>query len=281
MKEKIAIQGIEGSFHHQVAREYFGNSAPLKKCMSFDEVAQSLQSSEAGVGIMAIENSIAGAILPNFSLIEACGLQIIGEYFLPVQMNLLAVPGQKLEEITTVYSHPMALLQCRDFFRNYPYMNLVEDADTASVAKRISEEGVKNAAAVASKTAAELFNLQVLAENIHTRSCNTTRFFVLRTAEKVQTVLNADKATLKVMLEEGGSFSAFSGLLKDLGLEVKNLQQTKDKNVAYVDVLFDASEGLQRVMKLLPQQIRLLGSYRNRLKEGKTSEAFAKRALAG
>lgn len=265
MKEKIAIQGIEGSFHHQVAQECFGKTAELKKCMSFEEVAQSLQNSEAGVGIMAIENSIAGAIFPNFQLVDKYELEITGEYYLPVQMNLLAVPGQKIEDVKRVFSHPMALLQCRDYFRNFPEIELVDDADTASVAKRISEEGTKNVAAVASKTAAELFGLQVLAENIHNRETNTTRFFVLRS--KQERLLNANKATLKLTAEKEADISAFLELQEKLDLELLDLHKNKLNRgrELFAELLFRDQEQLQQALKLMQPKLKLLGMYRNRL----------------
>ena len=202
MREKVAIQGIEGSFHHQVAREYFGNEVPIDECMSFQAVVNSLTGGQSGKGVMAIENSIAGSILPNYALIDENNLKITGEHYIPISMNLMAVPGQKIGDIKKIYSHPMALLQCKEFFKEHPHIKLIEDVDTASVAKRISEKGSLHSAAVASSTAAELFGLEIIAADIHTIKSNTTRFLIL-SAEKEKTLNGspADKASIKFVME--------------------------------------------------------------------------------
>ena len=143
MGKIVAIQGIEGSFHHLVAREYFGEDIEVLECMSFQELVNSIVSGKAQEGVMAIENSIAGSILPNYALIDEHNLKVIGEHYIPIDMNLMALPGQTIDKIKKVYSHPMALLQCKQFFKNYPHIKLIEDADTAEVARRIAAKGIK------------------------------------------------------------------------------------------------------------------------------------------
>ncbi|MHB1108161.1 MAG: prephenate dehydratase domain-containing protein, partial [Lutibacter sp.] len=133
---RVAIQGIKGSFHHIVAEEYFGKNIDLVECMSFSEMPGLLLSKKAEVIVMAIENSIAGAILPNYALIDDHKLTICGEHYLPIHHNLMALGGQTIADIKEVYSHPMALLQCHKFFNDYPHIKLIEDKDTAAVAKR-------------------------------------------------------------------------------------------------------------------------------------------------
>ena len=162
---KVAIQGIKGSFHHIVAEEYFGKNIDLVECMSFGEMPNLLYNKKAEVIVMAIENSIAGAILPNYALIDDHKLAICGEFYLPIHHNLMALEGQKIEDITEVYSHPMALLQCRKFFEDYPHIKLIEDTDTASVAKRIQDKKLNGVAAIASSLAAEIYNLQIIAQH--------------------------------------------------------------------------------------------------------------------
>lgn len=179
MKQKIGIQGVKGSFHHQVTQEYFGQQVEVVECMSFTELAERLRSGEADQAVMAIENSIAGSILPNYSLIDAFDFRVVGEHYLPIHMNLMALPGQRLEDITEVVSHPMALLQCQAFFEAHRQMRLVEDADTAEVAQRIARQQLKGIAAVAGPVAAEMYGLEVLAEGIHSMKNNSTRFLVL------------------------------------------------------------------------------------------------------
>ncbi|HLV62902.1 prephenate dehydratase domain-containing protein, partial [Galbibacter sp.] len=143
MNTKVAIQGILGSFHHQVAQEYFGVDTQVDECLSFDALVDSLLSKQTKVAVMAIENSIAGSIIPNYALIDANDLHIIGEHYINVHHNLMALKGQSIEDITEVYSHPMALLQCKAFFRQYPHIKLIEDVDTAEVARRIHKGQLK------------------------------------------------------------------------------------------------------------------------------------------
>ena len=122
---KVAIQGIQGSFHHQVAHRYFGEKIGLDECITFRDVANSLKNKQSDKAIMAIENSIAGAILPNYALIDSYNLHIIGEHFLDIHMNLMVLPGQTIDDIKEVHSHPIALLQCANFFSQYPHIKLV------------------------------------------------------------------------------------------------------------------------------------------------------------
>lgn len=135
MSLKVAIQGIKGSNHHQVAKEYFGGEEiDLVECMSFDFLVDQLLEKSADVGVMAIENSIAGSIIPNYALVYHNNLHIIGEHYLNINHNLMMLKGQKIEDIEEVRSHPMALLQCKEFFRDYPNIKQVEDVDTAETA---------------------------------------------------------------------------------------------------------------------------------------------------
>ena len=117
MKEKVAIQGIKGSFHHQVALEYFQENVIVDECLSFEALVDSLLNNQSQLAVMAIENSIAGSIIPNYALIDKNNLHIIGEYYLDIIQNLMVLNGQKLDEISEVHSHPMALLQCMDFLK--------------------------------------------------------------------------------------------------------------------------------------------------------------------
>jgi len=139
METKIAIQGIKGSFHHQVAQNYFQYSLIIDECMSFPDLVRSLKIGNSTKGVMALENSIAGSIIPNYALIDQNDLHIIGEYYLDIDMNLMVLKGQKIEDIKEVHSHPMALLQCAVFFNKYPHIKLVESVDTAETAQRIKD----------------------------------------------------------------------------------------------------------------------------------------------
>ena len=132
---KIAIQGIKGSYHHQVAIEYFGDKINYVECLNFDKLIDVVCESNKNIGVMAIENSIAGSILPNYALIDKYNLSITGEYSLSIDHNLMCLPGQGIEDIEEVHSHPMALLQSTKFITTYPQIKLIESEDTALFAK--------------------------------------------------------------------------------------------------------------------------------------------------
>ena len=157
METKIAIQGIKGSFHHAVAMNYFHEAVALKECLSFDAVVDAILSGEVKQAVMALENSIAGSIIPNYALIDHNDLSIVGEYNLTIHHNLMALAGQSIEEIHEVHSHPMALLQCKEFFRDYPHIKLIESADTADADRMIVDEQKKGIAAIAPKAARVIF----------------------------------------------------------------------------------------------------------------------------
>ena len=149
--------------------------------MSFDALVAHLLEGSATDGVMAIENTIAGSIIPNYALIDSNNLHIVGEEYLNIHHHLMALPDQTIKSIKEVWSHPMALLQCKEFFKKYPHIKLVEDVDTAEVAKRIAKENIKGIAAIAPKIAAEIFGLQVLEDDIQTMKDNSTRFVIVQT----------------------------------------------------------------------------------------------------
>src|SRR5215211_9547843 len=180
MAIKVSIQGFEGSFHQAAAQQFFGKDVEVIPCATFREVVKIAgNKKESDGGVMAIENSIAGSILPNYNLLQKSNLKITGEIYLQIRQNLLVNPGVKLEDIREVHSHPMAIQQCLDFLDKY-HWKLVETEDTALSAKRIHQHKNRHTAAIAGKLAAELFNLTILAENIHTEKHNYTRFLVLQ-----------------------------------------------------------------------------------------------------
>jgi prephenate dehydratase len=181
MQKPVAIQGIKGSFHHEVAQLYFNDKAEVVECMSFDSTVDSLLKGDTDYSVMALENSIAGSIIPNYALIDSHNLHIVGEYYLDIQHHLMALPNQTIDDIKEVYSHPMALLQCKAFFKQYPHIKLIEDKDTAEVAQRIQKHQIKNVAAIASRLAAQLFELNIISESIQTIKHNETRFMVVKT----------------------------------------------------------------------------------------------------
>lgn len=179
MKPNITIQGFEASFHEIVALQFFGNDIKTIECKTFPKLFDVMHKNKADYAVCAIENSIAGSILPNYAQLRKSDLKIIGEVYLRIEMNLMALPNQTIEDITEVHSHPIALLQCQKLFEKYPSIQLIESADTALSAKEIKNYSIKHRAAIASKRAAEIYGLNIIAADIHDNKRNFTRFLIL------------------------------------------------------------------------------------------------------
>ncbi|ATA77826.1 Arogenate dehydratase/prephenate dehydratase 1 [Capnocytophaga canimorsus] len=274
MQQKIAIQGIKGSFHYQAAQEYFGNQITIIECNSFDKVAQSLLKNEADLGVMAIENSIAGSILPNYALIDRLKLNIVGEHYIDIQQNLMAISGQDLNDLKEVHSHPMALLQCKQFFENYPHIKLVEDTDTASTAQRIHQKQLLGIGAIGSKSAAELYNLEIIRHSIQTMKINATRFVILTTKEEKIDRNQVNKASLKFQVHhKRGSLATVLNVISDCRINMTKIQslpviETPWKYAFFVDIVFENYEDFEKAEKLLSimaEDFKVLGIYKNAL----------------
>ena len=272
MKEIIAIQGIKGSFHHQVAQEYFQHENDLDECMSFDELVKSLKTNQADKGVMALENSIAGSIIPNYALIDTNNLHIIGEHYLDIHMNLMVLKGQKIEAITEVHSHPIALLQCAVFFSQYPHIKLVESGDTAETARRIQEHKLLGIAAVAAPIAAKLYDLEILAAGIHTVQSNKTRFVIVKTQNKEIPKEQINKATIKFELDDtAGSLATVLNVMNNCKLNLTKIQsmpiiETPFQYSFFVDVIFDKYkhyEKAKKILVLMTTHFKVLGEYKN------------------
>ena len=273
MKNVIAIQGIQGSFHHQVAKVYFGDEVNVKPCDSFPKLMQELSEGAVQQGIMAIENSIAGSILPNYALIDENKVHIIGEHYIPIHMDLMALQGQSIDDILEVRSHPIALLQCKNFFEKYPKIKLVEDTDTADVARQISEQNLKGIAAVASKTAASIFGLEVLADGIHTVKNNSTRFLILSSNGHIVNKKEIDKASLKFELDqEHGNLASVLNILNDCNLNLTKIQslpiiESPWRYSFFIDVTFGSYSEYEKgkeILGVITQELKVLGEYKNR-----------------
>lgn len=196
MIKKISIQGYEGSFHQAAAQHFFGKNIEVIPCATFREVIKKATAkNEADAAVMAIENSIAGSILPNYTLLQNSNLAIAGEVYLKIKQNLLVNKGVKLEDIREVHSHQMALLQCIEYLEKYNW-KLVETEDTALSAKHIHQHKNKHTAAVASKLAAELYDLDVIAPGIETAKNNYTRFLILQKTGTIDINKDANKASV-------------------------------------------------------------------------------------
>lgn len=269
---KVAIQGIPGSFHHQVVLDYFGTETEVNYYRTFEQVVRAVSEGTDHYAVLAIENSIAGAILPNYELIDRYGLYISGEYYLPISHNLLALPGQKIEAIKEVRSHPMALLQCKKFFQDYPNILLSDDLDTATVAKRIAEESLSGIGAVASKAAAEIYQLQILASDIQTVKDNFTRFIILQ-KEKPDAADKINKVSLKIIISnEMGSLAKLLTLMSEQGLNLSKIQSVpvieKPWDYAFfIDAHFESYLHLEEAFKGIVQngaEVKVLGEYTGR-----------------
>jgi len=270
--KKIAIQGVKGSNHHKVVLDCFINNPEIIECSSFDQLVESLLSKSATLGVMALENSIVGSILPNYSLIDTNSLHITGEYYLNISHNLMALEGQNIKDIKEVHSHYMALLQCADFFKKYPHIKLVEDEDTAATAKRIEENKLKGIAAIATKDAASLYNLNILEENIQTLSNNATRFVFVNAKEKLTSEKKFNKASLKFELDhKRGSLAAALNIMSDCNLSLTKIQSlpildSPWKYSFFVDVVFEQESDYQKaksVLEIMSTSFKVLGEYKN------------------
>lgn len=272
MSSKIAIQGVPGSFHHQVALKYFGLDAEILAFNTFEPVAKSVSTGEADFGVMAIENSIAGAILPNYDLIDRYGLFIRDEFYLPIAHQLMALPGQKIGDISEVRSHPMALLQCKTFLAKHPQIQQFDDVDTASVAKRISEEKIKGLAAIASEIAAEIYGLEILARDIQTVKDNFTRFIILH-REKGKSDGIPNKASFKVTIKnEAGGLAKLLTMLAEKKLNLSKIQsipviEKPWEYAFFIDAEFNDSNQFRESMELITRDfgdLKIFGEYRSR-----------------
>jgi prephenate dehydratase len=272
LTKTIAIQGVRGSFHHIVTQQYFDEDIALVECMTFDAVIDSISNQKSDIAIMAIENSIAGSIIPNYALLDTHQLHIVGEHYLDIQHHLMALPNQTINDIQEVYSHPMALLQCKAFFKQYPHIKLIEDTDTAQVAQRISKNQTKHVAAIASRLAAQLFDLSIISESIQTIATNETRFFIVKNKTSQISQKSINKASIKFELDhKRGSLATVLNVLSDCGLNLSKIQslpkiETPWKYAFFVDVTFDTYSDYDKaksLIELMAQDFKVLGEYKN------------------
>jgi len=274
MELKVAIQGIKGSNHHQVAIDFFGDDIELLECSSFDAVIDNLMIGAADKGIMAIENSIAGSIIPNYNLVYHNNIHVIGEHYLNIHHNLMVRKGQTFDDIQEVHSHPMALLQCKEFFKAHPQIKLVESADTAETAKRIEEEKLEHIAAIAPKMAAKLYDLEIIADNIQTIVNNSTRFIILKKQNKVLPEEEINKASLRFITDhKRGSLATVLNVMSDCNMNLTKIQslpvmETPWKYAFFVDVTFDEYGHFAKtksLMQIMAEDFKVLGEYKNAL----------------
>ena len=271
MKKKIGIQGIRGSFHHIAVENYFDKEIKLCEYLSFEDMIFSLSKNEIQYALMAIENSTAGSIIPNYALIDEYNINIVGEHYLEISHNLMALKGQSLDDIKEIHSHPMALLQCRDFLKENPSIKLVEEKDTASVAKKISNTKTMGIGAIASKLAAKIYDLNLIKEDIQSIKKNQTRFVVLKKDNNLDK-LQINKASLKFELDhKRGSLAAILNVLSDCKLNLTKIQsmpkiETPWRYSFFVDITFENLDNYLKaksIIQIMAKEFKVLGEYKN------------------
>ncbi len=272
MIKRVSIQGYEGSFHQVAARQFFGQEVEVIPCATFRDVVKiASNKKESDGGVMAIENSIAGSILPNYNLLQKSNLKIAGEVYLQIKQHLLVNPGVKLEDIREVHSHPMAIQQCLEWLDKYNW-KLIETEDTALSAKHIHQHKSKHIAGIASKLAAELFELHIIAPNIHTMRNNYTRFLILQREENSVRVDDANKASVNFHTDHSrGSLAKVLTRIAEGGINLSKLQSfpipgSDFKYSFHADMEFETIEQFNQVIDEISQitaELKIYGVYKS------------------
>ncbi|UXE65198.1 MAG: prephenate dehydratase [Chryseotalea sp. WA131a] len=268
-KLKIAIQGIATSFHEVAALTYFNSAVESVECLSFHTLCETLANKKSDFAVMAIENSIAGSILPNYFLLQDYRFSIVGEVYLPIHMHLLALPGVKLSDIKTIESHPMAIRQCSDFLFRLKNVDIRESDDTAVSAKRVKELNLTQTAAIANELAAKKFGLQILEKRIETHKKNFTRFLVL--ARGTEKVADSNKASICFeVANEVGSLADALTTFKDNKINLTKIQSIPiigrpSEYSIHVDLEWKKRKDYDAAMQKAMRQVRnlnILGEYK-------------------
>ena len=272
--KRIAIQGGAGAFHEIAAQEYFKNEKlEIVPCLAFRDIFIEAEKDAELIGIMAIENTIAGGLLQNHNLLTNNNLQIAGEHKLRISHSLAALSGQSVSDIKEVVSHPMALMQCEDFLDTLPDVKIVEHDDTALAAKEIRDKNLTGTAAICSTLAAELYGLEILAKGIETNKRNFTRFLVLAREEmlrEVQKGKTINKSSLVFLLPHSeGSLSRVLSVLSFYDINLTRIQSLpiigqEWQYQFYIDLTFaDYNRYRQAVDAIMPliSELKILGEY--------------------
>ena len=266
---RIAIQGIGASFHEVAAMTYFAEPIETVECLTFHKLCESLKNGKSDYAVMAIENSIAGSILPNYFLLQEYHFSIVGELYLPIHMHLLALPGVQLSEIRTIESHPMAIRQCAEYLQSLPNVDIRESDDTALSAKKVAELKLKDTAAIANEHAAKKFGLQILDKRIETHKKNFTRFLILTKRSNGQ--IEANKASISFeVANEVGSLADALMTLKNNSINMTKIQSIPiigkpNEYSIHIDVEWKKRENYDDALTQVLRQVKnlnVLGEYR-------------------
>jgi prephenate dehydratase len=256
-KKRIAIQGTRASFHEEAAFKFFGTDIETIECDSFKRTCEVLKQKQADFVVMAIENSIAGSLLPNYTLLRDYNFPIVGEVYLAIQLHLLALPGVKFEDIKYITSHPIAIRQCSDFLDDFPQLQVIESTDTAACAKKIREENLTDTVAIANSLAAKLYDLEVMERRIESNKKNYTRFLILASKSLESPAFN--KASLSFQVGNSvGSLAAVLNILSDHNINLSKIQSMpvlgkRNEYNFYVDIEWknqpDYDVAIRKVLK--------------------------------
>ena len=273
--KRIAIQGEIGSFHDITAHRYYeGEQMQIVCCSTFEEVFENMKQDPTMIGIMAIENTIAGSLLHNYELLRESGCTIVGEHKTHISHCLCALPGQKIEELTEVHSHPVALAQCYKYLSRHQNLKMVEDEDTAGSAKWIAENNLKGVAALCHADAAKLYGLEVLENNVEDNPHNYTRFLILSNPAKadfLRALNEANKSSIVFSLpHEEGSLSQVLSILSFYRINLTKIQSLpiigrEWEYLFYVDVTYDnLTRYRQSIDAITPltRDLVILGEYK-------------------
>ncbi|HEY8405205.1 MAG TPA: prephenate dehydratase [Flavobacteriales bacterium] len=269
-KLKVAIQGISTSFHEIAAQRYFGENIDTIECLSFYQLCESLKQDESDYAVMAIENAIAGSILPNYFLLQDYQFFIVGEIYLPIQMHLLALPGVQLEDIKTIESHPMAIRQCSVYLNQLKGIQLIESDDTALSAMKVSQQQLRNTAAIANEYAAKQFGLEILEKRIETHKKNFTRFLIL-SKKAYENLSESNKASIYFdVAHQVGTLADTLTILKDNHINLLKIQSIPiigkpSEYSIHLDIEWHTRSNYDDAIQKLLRQVRnlnILGEYK-------------------
>lgn len=272
--KRIAIQGVLGSFHDIAAHQYFeGEQIQLICCATFEEVFENIQRDPTVIGMLAIENTIAGSLLHNYELLRASGAIVVGEHKLHIQHSICCLPEDDWDTISEVHSHPVALMQCREFLANHASLKAVEAEDTAGSAEFIKKNDCRGWAAICHSTAAEMYGMKVLEDHIEDNKHNYTRFLVAcnpNKADFLRPIEKSNKSSLVFSLpHEEGSLSKVLTILSFYDINLTKIQSLpvighEWEYLFYVDVTYDNltryHQSIDAIMPLT-KKLKILGEY--------------------
>ena len=268
---RVAIQGVAGAFHDIAARQFFSErEVSIIPGQTFEELVDQVECGDADIGLMAIENTVAGSILRNYMLLLESKLQVVGEVYLRIRQNLMALPGRSINDLTEVYSHHMAIAQCQAFFKQHPHIRLIEAADTALSAKMIQDKKWQHAGAIASSLAADMYGLDLIAESIETNKKNYTRFLVLQSKSNAVIPPESNKVSLCFAVShEVGSLHRVLSVMAAYELNLTKIQSApivgkQWEYFFFVDFVCDGTVNWQQgieALRPLTADLRVLGVY--------------------